>query len=77
MIETQEHIDERNRSLFYKYIEQLGGYIKFKKPIKFRETPHSKTKYITELSENDDFDSYGSAKDTILQVLRYELYKNQ
>lgn len=71
----ESQINKEKSDLFYEMINKLGGYIKLKKPIRFRETPHMPTKYIFTLSSEDDFEMFGLAKDTVLQILRLLLYE--
>lgn len=75
MIKTQEQIDEEKRNEFHNRLLYLGGFFKFEKPIRFRLTPHSPTVKIYEISINDNFDSYGEARDAILQRLRLLTYE--
>ena len=70
MIKTQEEIDKEKENEYYKLIRKLGGYVMLKKPIRFRETPHSITQKIYFLNEKTNFNDYGLAKDTVLQKLR-------
>lgn len=69
-IQTQEDVDFYKSSEYKRFLNILGGNIVLEKPIRFRETPHTPTKYIYELDINDNFNDYGLARDTILQVLR-------
>ena len=76
-IQTQEDIDFYKASEYKRFLNILGGSIVLEKPIRFRETPHTPTKYIYELNIHDNFNDYGYARDTILQVLRGLTSKNK
>lgn len=54
---------------FIELMNYFGGYIKLKRYIRFKLTPHSPIQKIEELRITDNFSEYGEARDTIIQRL--------
>lgn len=77
MIQTEEQVRANKINTFKMLLNNLGGSHKFKKPLKYRETPHSPTMLIFEVSLNDDIDNIYDALDTIIQQLKYDIHNDR
>lgn len=75
MIRTTKEIEQEKEFEFYDLVKKLGNFIEFKKPIRFRETPHTPTQKIYGVSINDNFKNYGLAQDTIIQQLKWDYFQ--
>lgn len=70
-IKTEEERKQDVINQVKSLIHYLGGNVVFKKPIRFRDTPHTKTKYIHSVSLDTCFEGMDDELNAINQRLKY------